>query len=114
MHSFAVKYPDFEEKPSPPPTKGVKEFLASIQNNQNKNKKINEAAVEPPKTNEIPSNPLLAVISFLESLTYTYDDGRILIQKNENRSQSKVHFLLLNPAIHFKEVVKDARSVSLI
>lgn len=114
MHSFAVKFPDLGDKKPPPAAKGVKEFLASIQqNNRNKNAKqiVDTAPVEATK-NEAPSNFLLAVISFLESLTYTYDDGRILVQRNENKSQSKLQFLLLNPAIHFKEIVKDARSVS--
>lgn len=102
-----MKHPDYEEKKETP-AKGVKEFLASIQNNQ-KNK-IN-STTEPIKLKDVPSNPLLAIISFLESLTYTYDDGRILIQRNENRSQAKLQFLLLNPAILFSEIVKDARSV---
>lgn len=114
MHSFAVKFPDFEEKKTPTAAKGVKDFLASIQNNnKNKNTKqtVDVSTVEATK-NEAPSNPLLVVISFFESLTYTYDDGRILVQRNENKSQSKLQFLLLNPAIHFQEIVKDARSVS--
>lgn len=112
MHSFAVKYPDFEETKEKP-AKGVKEFLASLQNKTKNGGKNIAGAVTAPQTNikEIPSNPLLAVISFLESLTYTYDDGRIHIQKSENRSQSKLQFLLLNPSIHFKEIVEDARSV---
>lgn len=101
-----MKYPDFEEKKEPP-TKGVKEFLASLKSNAKQ-----ADTGEPKQTKEVPSNPLLAVISFLESLTYTYDDGRILVQRNENRSQSKLQFLLLNPAIHFAEIVKDARSVN--
>lgn len=114
MHSFAVKFPDYEAKITPTATKGVKDFLASIQNsNKNKNTKqtVNVSTAEATK-NEAPSNPLLAVISFLEALTYTYDDGRILVQRNQNKSQSKLQFLLLNPAIHFQEIVKDTRSVS--
>lgn len=104
-----MKFPEIEEQ-NPTPTKGVKEFLTSIQN-KNKKQVVATVVVEPTKKQEIPSSPLLAVISFLESLTYTYDDGRILVQKTENKSESKLQFLLLNPAIHFAEIVKDARSV---
>lgn len=102
-----------EEKQSTA-AKGVKEFIASIQN-KSKNTKQEPVVIDvPPTKKETPSNPLLAVISFLESLTYTYDDGRVLVQNTENKSQSKLQFLLLNPAIHFAQIVKDARSVRLI
>lgn len=97
------------------PTQGAKHFLQSIEN-KSKNKLqntslSNTAAEEITKAASIPSNPLLSVISFLESLTYSYDDGRVLFLKNESKKCAKYQFLLLNPAVHFKEIVKDARAV---
>lgn len=95
--------------------KGVKDFLASIENKKSVNVKVepqksekkNEERSVPP-----PSNPLLAVISFLECLRCDSKDGRILISKSVDKLQSKLQFLLLNPSSNFSDVVKEARSVN--
>lgn len=57
------------------------------------------------------SNPLLAVITFLESLTYSYEDGRILLVKNTDKLQCKLQFLLLNASSNFSDLIKEARSI---
>lgn len=110
LHGFALKYPDMEEPKKAAPLKGLKDFLQSIENKP-KNQQSQPAGNEEKASVSVPSNPLLAVIGFLESLTYSYDDGRIFIQKNEEVKCSRLQFLLLNPAAHFQEVVKEARAV---
>lgn len=58
-------------------------------------------------------NPFLAFISFLECLQYSYEDGRIIVYKHQDKKQCKLKFLVLNPAIQLNDVIDDARSVSL-
>ncbi|CAG9766636.1 unnamed protein product [Ceutorhynchus assimilis] len=107
VRSYSLKYPVTEEmRQKPPAKKGVKDFLASIKNPVEENPQPKEAPKLP-----IPSNPLLAVISFLESLTYSYDDGRILLTKSTEKVHCKLQFLLLNPTSNFKEIIEEARSV---
>ncbi|KAH1026433.1 hypothetical protein HUJ05_000103 [Dendroctonus ponderosae] len=107
VRSYSLKYPTSEEQiKKEPPKKGVRDFLASIGNK----KPVEQKPVEAPKFT-VPINPLLAVISFLESLMYSYDDGRILITNSPDKQNCKLQFLLLNPAGSFSDIVKDARSV---
>ncbi|KAJ8922586.1 hypothetical protein NQ315_007616 [Exocentrus adspersus] len=110
IRSFASKFPVEEEVVEKPVKKGVKDFLASIEN-----KKLDTKPQETANNSKIiiPSvaNPLLAVISFLESLTYSYEDGRILLVKNVDRLECKLQFLLLNPSSNFRAIIEEARSV---
>nr|XP_023012289.1 ATP-dependent DNA helicase DDX11 isoform X1 [Leptinotarsa decemlineata] len=113
IRSYAIKYP-VEETSETPAKKGVKEFLASIQKSKNiKTEAEEKIQAEDPKKIVVPpaSNPLLAILSFLESLTYSYEDGRILLKKNTDKLQCKLQFLLLNPSSNFCDIVKEARSV---
>jgi len=61
--------------------------------------------------NQQGNNPLLGVLAFLETLTNDCEDGRFLIQKQKLASNSSLKFLLLNPAAHFRDIVRDARYV---
>ncbi|XP_017769613.1 PREDICTED: putative ATP-dependent RNA helicase DDX11-like protein 8 [Nicrophorus vespilloides] len=109
LHSFAIKFPE-PEVVKKEVKKGVSNFLKSIEP-KGKSKAVEEIKIETPekpKPKQAPSNPLLSVISFLEALTYSYEDGRILIHRGDVK---KYQFLLLNPSIHFADVVKEARSV---
>lgn len=99
-----------EEKEKP---KGVKHFLSQI-----KAEKSGVCTEESTKKQEIEtslmpqsSNPFVAVISFMESLTYSYEDGRILFKKHNEKHTCKLQFLLLNPSSHFSDVLKEARSI---
>lgn len=98
-----------EEEPKPV---GIKGFLSSIKNKQNSNKEKNLTTNSNAIIKYKQSNPLLAVISFLESLTYSYEDGRIFITASLNKKERKLKFLLLNPASQFEDIIKQARSVS--
>lgn len=53
----------------------------------------------------------MAVLAFFESLTYSYEDGRIFINVSSNKNERKLKFLLLNPASQFGDIIKQARSV---
>ncbi|XP_038055247.1 ATP-dependent DNA helicase DDX11-like [Patiria miniata] len=57
------------------------------------------------------SSPLLHIEGFLLSLTNADKDGRVVIHKQEILSKSSIKFLLLNPAVHFTEVLQKARAV---
>lgn len=55
------------------------------------------------------NNPIMILMSFLESLTNHCEDGRILCARQATVSRGVLKFLLLNPAAHFEEIVKEAR-----
>lgn len=111
MRSYCIKYPVTEQiiTKKPPTKKGIKDFLSSIGNKKSA-VTAPETVPETPKF-PIPNNPLLAVVSFLECLTYSYDDGRLLVTQSPEKANCKLQFLLLNPTSNFTEIVKDARSV---
>lgn len=106
LNKFNYRFPLSELKEEP--KAGVKNFLSSIENKQTK-EYTQKAELDKPMA--IPSNPLLGVISFLESLTYSYDDGRILVHAMNDAKQKRLQFLLLNPAARFQDVIQEARSV---
>ncbi|CAH3021764.1 unnamed protein product [Porites evermanni] len=57
------------------------------------------------------NSPLQIIESFLEALTNADKDGRIVVNKQGRLSCSSLKFLLLNPAVHFTSVVREARAV---
>lgn len=94
---------------------GAKAFLKLIQANQIK---LPEKVVEESKPPEKSDDPNLSLISclyalqaFLDRLTDKYDDGRVLVSKQNDQSKNFVKYLLLNPGNHFQDIVKEARSV---
>lgn len=62
-------------------------------------------------TDVISNNPLTPVMAFIESLTNHCEDGRIVCSRQALVSKGVLKFLLLNPAVHFKEIVDKARYV---
>lgn len=97
-----------------PPAKqeiGVKAFLKEI---SNKNKPIEQPEVEEVKeaqTEDIPRNPMLGVVAFLETLTNRCEDGRVVCSKQSIIGKGTLKFLLLNPSSHFKDIVSETRAV---
>ncbi|KAM4036597.1 ATP-dependent DNA helicase DDX11 isoform 3-T4 [Anomaloglossus baeobatrachus] len=57
------------------------------------------------------ASPLMQIESFLSALTNANQDGRVLVQLQDTVARSSLKFLMLNPAVHFAEVLKDCRSV---
>ena len=48
-------------------------------------------------------------MAFLETLTNSSDDGRILLKRGQPFGTGTLKFLLLNPAAHFQDIVQQAR-----
>ncbi|KAK6621073.1 hypothetical protein RUM43_011379 [Polyplax serrata] len=61
----------------------------------------------------IRGNPLLSVVTFVQSLTNHCLDGRVVCTLSKTVGTSSLKFLLLNSASHFSDIVRDARSVIL-
>lgn len=92
---------------------GVTEFLKSIKDKDLPPKEnVNDANAQS-NNEEVTSNPLMAIVNFLECLKSSSTDGRIYVLPGTTIGQGNIKFLLLNPAAHFHDVVRDARSVVL-
>ncbi|PVD35073.1 hypothetical protein C0Q70_06354 [Pomacea canaliculata] len=63
------------------------------------------------KSTPVLNSPLMHIESFLQALTTANDDGRVVLSKQMLLSQSGIKFLLLNPAVHFADVLQEARAV---
>ncbi|KAG5330062.1 DDX11 helicase, partial [Acromyrmex heyeri] len=92
---------------------GITEFLNSIKNNDVSSQETISVADTSSNNEEQTSNPLMAILSFLECLKNSCADGRICVLPSTTIGQGIIKFLLLNPAAHFHDIVKDARSVVL-
>eukprot|EP00794_Sanderia_malayensis_P007331 gene7330-8151_t len=57
------------------------------------------------------SSQFFHIEAFLEALTNVNKDGRILVTKCDSISGCCMKFLLLNPAVHFTDVIAEARAV---
>ncbi|XP_037370456.1 ATP-dependent DNA helicase DDX11 [Talpa occidentalis] len=88
---------------------GFQHFLQSLQPG------VTEAPVGPAEEGEAgaprPASPLMHIEGFLAALTTTNQDGRVILSHQDTLSQSSLKFLLLNPAVHFAQVVKECRAV---
>ncbi|XP_056272910.1 ATP-dependent DNA helicase DDX11 isoform X6 [Pseudoliparis swirei] len=57
------------------------------------------------------TSPMMQVEVFFMALTNSNTDGRVLVHRQGTLSEGSVKFLLLNPAVHFAEVLKQCRAV---
>ncbi|XP_075920134.1 ATP-dependent DNA helicase DDX11-like [Petromyzon marinus] len=57
------------------------------------------------------SSPLLLVQSFLSGLTNANTDARVVLTREATLAPSTLKLLLLNPAVHFAEVLRECRAV---
>ncbi|XP_071158326.1 ATP-dependent DNA helicase DDX11-like [Mytilus edulis] len=111
LNGFAEKYQDTEipikkeEKKS-----GVSNFLKEITQVE---QKPTDVPSNIPKQQEetVLRSPLMHIEGFLDALTNADKDGRIVVNKQPLVSQSSMKFLLLNPAVHFTDIVKNVKSV---
>ncbi|CAH0517039.1 unnamed protein product [Peronospora belbahrii] len=84
--------------------------------------KESPAATSPATPNDDPDvgfesrhiSPLRTVEALLKALTSAGEDGRVLAQPNNAQKgvEGSIKFILLNPVVHFQEIVEKARSVS--
>uniref|UniRef100_A0A8C2WE63 DEAD/H (Asp-Glu-Ala-Asp/His) box helicase 11 n=1 Tax=Cyclopterus lumpus TaxID=8103 RepID=A0A8C2WE63_CYCLU len=81
-------------------TEGLNRYLQTLQSTQ-----INA----PEKV--LSASPMMQVEVFFMALTNSNTDGRVLAHRQGTLSESSVKFLLLNPAVHFAEVLKQCRAV---
>ncbi|XP_048072832.2 ATP-dependent DNA helicase DDX11 isoform X2 [Ursus arctos] len=88
---------------------GFQHFLQSLQ------PAVTKTPVTPVEEGEagVPrlASPLMHIESFLAALTTANQDGRVILSRQGSLSQSSLKFLLLNPAVHFAQVVKECRAV---
>ncbi|KAM9815513.1 ATP-dependent DNA helicase DDX11 isoform X2 [Syngnathus typhle] len=90
-------------------TEGLHRYLQSLHGNES-------AAPVPTNVQQgsletLAASPMMQVESFFMALTNSNADGRVVVHKQGYLSESSVKFLLLNPAVHFAQVLKDCRSV---
>ena len=57
------------------------------------------------------SSPLVLVEAFISSLTNRDENGRVSVVLTGELHSSSLRFFLLNPAVHFAEVVQECRAV---
>ncbi|XP_037700974.1 ATP-dependent DNA helicase DDX11 isoform X2 [Choloepus didactylus] len=101
----AVLLPSREQ----PRLAGFQHFLQSLQPG------ATEAPPAPAEEGEAraprPASPLMHIEGFLAALTTANQDGRVILSRQGTLSQSSLKFLLLNPAVHFAQVVTECRAV---
>ncbi|XP_065798967.1 ATP-dependent DNA helicase DDX11 isoform X2 [Muntiacus reevesi] len=104
----AVLVPSVEQ----PKLSGFQDFLQSLQPGATAAPAAPAAPVEAGEDRSPrPASPLMHVEGFLEALTTANQDGRVILSRQGSLSQSSLKFLLLNPAVHFAQVVKECRAV---
>lgn len=64
-----------------------------------------------PRDEILSSFPL--VKNFLESLTSSDHDGRIVVTRSATLGASSLKFLLLNPSVHFADLIRECRAIVL-
>lgn len=119
LNGFVEKYPNNEVAIATEKTEerhlGITGFLKEI----TQNVEISNLTAETQKTNTSKGNeeaivmrsPLMHIEGFISSLTNADKDGRIVLTKQPLLSNCTLKFLLMNPAVHFKDLLSEARSV---
>uniref|UniRef100_A0A665VJA8 ATP-dependent DNA helicase DDX11 n=1 Tax=Echeneis naucrates TaxID=173247 RepID=A0A665VJA8_ECHNA len=83
-------------------TVGLNRFLQTLQTISSPDQ---QGSLEPDKV--LSASPMMQVEGFFMALTNSNSDGRVIVHKQEG----SVKFLLLNPAVHFAQVLKECRAV---
>uniref|UniRef100_A0A3Q0T5Z2 DEAD/H (Asp-Glu-Ala-Asp/His) box helicase 11 n=1 Tax=Amphilophus citrinellus TaxID=61819 RepID=A0A3Q0T5Z2_AMPCI len=90
-------------------TEGLNRYLQTLQSNQRPALADHQESVEAEKV--LSASPMMQVEGFFMALTNSNADGRVVVHKQGCLSESSVKFLLLNPAVHFAQVLKECRAV---
>ncbi|XP_054094060.1 ATP-dependent DNA helicase DDX11 isoform X4 [Callithrix jacchus] len=106
LFGFTERYGAVLSSREQPKLAGFQQFLQSLQP-----KATEVPADESPATALRPASPLMHIEGFLAALTTANQDGRVILSRQGSLSQSSLKFLLLNPAVHFAQVVKECRAV---
>ncbi|XP_032893656.1 ATP-dependent DNA helicase DDX11 [Amblyraja radiata] len=114
---FVEKYQDLVSKPfnaqnqKESKTSALGNFLQNLNDNSSGLVKLHEQEEAVDKEQPMMASPMMHIEGFIFALTSANKDGRVVIQRQGTVSQSSLKFLLLNPAVHFAEVVKECRAV---
>ncbi|XP_051886100.1 ATP-dependent DNA helicase DDX11 [Pristis pectinata] len=117
LFGFVEKYQDSASKlfsaqnQKESKTAALGNFLQSLNEKSSGQVKLHEQEESLEKEQPVMASPMMHIEGFLFALTSTNKDGRVVIQRQGTVSQSSLKFLLLNPAVHFAEVVKECRAV---
>ncbi|KAM3870578.1 ATP-dependent DNA helicase DDX11 [Diretmus argenteus] len=91
-------------------TEGLNRYLQTLQSSAASVPAADQqGAVEAEKV--LSASPMMQMEGFLMALTNTNADGRVVVHRQGTLSESSVKFLLLNPAVHFTQVLKECRAV---
>ncbi|XP_060224227.1 ATP-dependent DNA helicase DDX11 isoform X2 [Meriones unguiculatus] len=85
---------------------GFQHFMKSLQSGPTEDS-LEEGQATAPRA----ASPLMHIEAFLAALTTANQDGRVILSRQGSVGQSSLKFLLLNPAVHFAQVVKECRAV---
>ncbi|XP_026222225.1 ATP-dependent DNA helicase DDX11 isoform X2 [Anabas testudineus] len=91
---------------------GLNRYLQTLQSNQSTtpvSSPDQQGSVEADKV--LSASPMMQVEGFLMALTNSNTDGRVVVHRQGTLSDNSVKFLLLNPAVHFTQVLKECRAV---
>ncbi|KAI4824927.1 hypothetical protein KUCAC02_020640 [Chaenocephalus aceratus] len=89
-------------------TEGLNRYLQTLQSNQSTTP-ADQQGSEAEKV--LSASPMMQVEGFFMALTNSNTDGRVVVQRQGTVSESSVKFLLLNPAVHFAQVLEQCRAV---
>uniref|UniRef100_A0A4W6DAM5 DEAD/H (Asp-Glu-Ala-Asp/His) box helicase 11 n=1 Tax=Lates calcarifer TaxID=8187 RepID=A0A4W6DAM5_LATCA len=89
-------------------TEGLNRYLQTLQTNQS-TAQDQQGSVEAEKV--LSASPMMQVEGFFMALTNSNTDGRVVVHRQGTLSEGSVKFLLLNPAVHFAQVLKECRAV---
>ncbi|KAG7216090.1 hypothetical protein INR49_007842 [Caranx melampygus] len=93
-------------------TEGLNRYLQALQTSQSAApvpSSDQQGSVETDKV--LSASPMLQVEGFFMALTNSNTDGRVVVHTQGTLSDGSVKFLLLNPAVHFAQVLKECRAV---
>ncbi|XP_074533636.1 ATP-dependent DNA helicase DDX11 [Halichoeres trimaculatus] len=93
-------------------TEGLNRFLQTLQSNQSASQVLSTAQQVSAEAEKVLSvSPMMQVEGFFMALTNSNTDGRVVVHRQGHLSDSSVKFLLLNPAVHFAQLLKECRAV---
>ncbi|XP_042351747.1 ATP-dependent DNA helicase DDX11 [Plectropomus leopardus] len=92
-------------------TEGLNRYLQTLQSSQStaSDSTADQQGSEAEKV--LSASPMMQLESFFLALTNSNTDGRVVVHRQGNLSESSVKFLLLNPAVHFAQVLQQCRAV---
>ncbi|XP_029289407.1 ATP-dependent DNA helicase DDX11 isoform X1 [Cottoperca gobio] len=94
-------------------TEGLNRYLQTLQSNQGTAPVSSADQQESEAEKVLSASPMMQVEGFFMALTNSNTDGRVAVHRQGTVSESSVKFLLLNPAVHFAQVLKQCRAVVL-